>query len=75
MNFDNYFTALQCLYIGYYVNDIISIDELAKHLSLPTDIVSNIITEIKLKSRMLKGNNFEASEALKDFAIKVEICK
>ena len=75
MNFDNYFTALQCLYIGYYVNDIISIDELAKHLALPTDVVSNIISDIKLKPRMLKGNNLEACEALKDFAIRVESCK
>lgn len=72
MNFENYFSPLQYLYIGYYVHGMISIDELAKNLSLPTDVVKNIIAEIKLKFRILKGNDFEVSQALKDFAIRVE---
>ena len=72
MNFENYFSPLQYLYIGYYVHGMISIDELAKnYLSLPTDVVKNIISEIKLKSR-LKGDDFEVGQALKDFAIRVE---
>ena len=75
MNYENYFSPLQCLNIGYYVNNIISVDELAIHLSLPTDVVRNIISEIKLKSRILKRNEFEVGETLKDFAIKVESCK
>ena len=54
---------------------MMSVDELATHLSLPTDVVSNIIAEIKLKPRILKGNDFEVGEALKDFAIRVESCK
>ena len=75
MNYENYFSPLQYLNIGYYVHNMISVDELATHLSLPTDVVRNIISEIKLKSRILKGNEFEIGETLKDFAIKVESCK
>ena len=75
MNYENYFSPLQYLNIGYYVNNMISVDELATHLSLPTDVVRNIISEIKLKPRILKGNEFEIGETLKDFAIKVESCK
>ena len=75
MNFENYFSPLQYLYIGYYVHGMISVDELAKnYLSLPTDVVKNIISEIKLKSR-LKGDDFEVGQALKDFAIRVEQVK
>ena len=72
MNFENYFSPLQYLYIGYYVHGMISVGELAKNLSLPTDVVKNIVVEIKLKSRILKGDNLEVSQALKDFAIRVE---
>ena len=54
---------------------MISVDKLAEHLSLPTDVVRNIVSEIKLKPRILKGNEFEVGEALKDFAIKVESYK
>ena len=72
MNFENYFTPSQYLYIGYFVHNMISVSELAKHLSLPTDVVKNITTEIKLKQRILKGNELEVSQALKDFAIRVE---
>ena len=75
MNYENYFAPLQCLNIGYYVHNMISVDELSTHLSLPTDVVRNIISEIKLKPRILKGNEFEIGETLKDFAIKVESCK
>ena len=75
MNYENYFSPLQYLNIGYYVHNMISVDELATHLSLPTDVVRNIISEIKLKPRILKGNEFEIGETLKDFAIKVESCK
>ena len=75
MNFENYFSPLQYLNIGYYVHNMISVDELATHLSLPTDVVRNIVSEIKLKPRILKGNEFEVGKALKDFAIKVESCK
>ena len=75
LNFENYFSPLQYLYIGYYVYNMMSVNELATHLSLPTDVVSNIISEIKLKPRILKGNDFEVGEALKDFAIRVESCK
>ena len=70
-NFENYFSASQYLYIGYYVHNMISVNELAKHLSLPTDVVKNIISEIKLKSRILQGNEIEIRQALKDFAIRV----
>ena len=69
MNFENYFTPSQYLYIGYFVHNMISVNELAKHLSLPSDVVKNIIAEIKLKQRILKGNEFEIGQALKDFAI------
>ena len=72
MNFENYFSPSQYLYIGYYVHNMISVNELAKHLSLPTDVVKNIIAEINLKQRILKGNEFEVGQALKDFAIRVE---
>ena len=72
INFENYFTPLQYLYIGNYVHGMISVDELAKNLSLPTDVVKNIIQEIKLKSRILKGDNLEVGQALKDFAIRVD---
>ena len=71
MNFENYFSPSQYLYIGYYVHNMISVNELAKHLSLPTDVVKNIISEIKLKSRILQGNEIEIRQALKDFAIRV----
>ena len=72
MNFENYFSPSQYLYIGYYVHNMISVNELAKNLSLPSDVVKNIIAEINLKQRILKGNEFEVSQALKDFAIIVE---
>ena len=72
MNFENYFTPSQYLYIGYFVRSMISVSELAKHLSLPTDVVKNIIAEINLKQRILKGNELEVGQALKDFAIRVE---
>ena len=75
MNYENYFTPLQCLNIGYYVHNLISVDELAANLSLPTDAVRHIISEIKLKPRILSGNEFEIGEVLKEFAIKVEGCK
>ena len=71
MNFENYFSPSQYLYIGYYVHNMISVNELAKHLSLPTDVVKNIIAKINLKQRILKGNELEISQALKDFAIRV----
>ena len=72
MNFENYFTPSQYLYIGYFVHSMITVNELAKHLSLPSDVVKNITAEINLKQRILKGNEFEISQALKDFAIIVE---
>lgn len=75
MNYENYFTPLQYLNIGYYVHNMISVDELAAYLSLPTDAVRYIISEIKLKPRILSGNEFEVGEVLKEFAIKVEGCK
>ena len=71
MNFGNYFTPLQYLYIGYYAHSMITVNELAKHLSLPSDVVKNIIAEINLKQRILKGNELEVGQALKDFAIRV----
>ena len=71
MNFENYFTPSQYLYIGYFVHNMISVNELAKHLLLPSDVVKNIIAEINLKQRILKGNEFEVGQALKDFAIRV----
>ena len=71
MNFENYFTPSQYLYIGYYAHNMITVNELAKHLSLPTDVVKNITAEINLKQRILKGNEFEIGQALKDFAIRV----
>ena len=70
-NFENYFSALQYLYIGYFVHNMITVSELAKHLSLPTDVLKNITAEIKLKQRILKGNEFEIMQTLKDFAIRV----
>ena len=70
-NFENYFTPSQYLYIGYYAHSMISANELAKQLSLTTDVVKNITAEIKLKQRILKGNEFEVGQALKDFAIRV----
>lgn len=75
MNFENYFSPLQYLYIGYYVHGMIALDELAKNLSVPTDVVKNIISAIKLKSRILKGDNLEVCQALKDFAIRLEEVK
>ena len=72
MNFENYFTPSQYLYIGYYAHSMITVNELAKHLSLPSDVVKNITAEINLKQRILKGNEFEIGQALKDFAIIVE---
>ena len=71
MNFENYFTPSQYLYIGYYAHSMISVSELAKHLSLPSDVVKNIIAEVNLKQRILKGNELEVGQALKDFAIRV----
>ena len=71
MNFENYFSALQYLYIGYYAHSMITVSQLAKHLSLPTDVLKNITEDIKLKQRILKGNEFEIMQALKDFAIRV----
>ena len=71
MNFENYFTPSQYLYIGYFVHNMISVSELAKNLSLPSDVVKNIIAEINLKQRILKGNELEVGQALKDFAIRV----
>lgn len=75
INFDNYFSPLQYLNIGYYVHNMISIDELAAHLSLPTSVVKNIVSEIKLKPRILKGNDYEFGVVMKDFAKKVEKVK
>ena len=75
MYFENYFSPIQYLYIGYYVNNMMSINELASHLSLPSDVVSEIISEIKLKPRIIKGNEIEIVEALKDFAKEIEIYK
>ena len=57
------------------MNNMMSINELASHLSLPSDVVSEIISEIKLKPRIIKGNEIEIVEALKDFAKEIEIYK
>ena len=75
INFDNYFSPLQYLNIGYYIHGMVSVGELAKHLSLPTNVVKNIVLEIKLKPRLLKGKDNDFEAIMREFAIKVENAK